>query len=154
MFILIMYSEELGPYFANLLLDIIDVDLVTNRSRLELYFFVNNNIHIRSIKVILCWFILLFICWLRKKMSMCIFIDLLYGTFSHCYLAVDESTPWWYGSWIAAVFVSTRKINVFQHGGDWERFRPQGSKTVITFNNLATMFLKCYWFQSTHCLSE
>ena len=34
--------------------------------------------------------------------------------------------------WIA-VFVLPRKSNVFQHGGDWERSRPQGTKNVHSF---------------------
>ena len=38
-----------------------------------------------------------------------------------------------------------------QHGGDWERSRPQGPKNVYNFlmtvrHEHAGMELKCYWF--------
>ena len=42
---------------------------------------------------------------------------------------MDPSTP---RPWIAA-FVSPETINVFQHGGDWERSRSQGPKNVHNF---------------------
>ena len=48
----------------------------------------------------------------------------------HCYtcIAVTSSPrPW------IAVFVLPLKINGFQHGGDWERSRPQGPKNVHNF---------------------